>query len=105
RDHAHRLVENFTAVTVSGKYIARRAARMNADHNSMRTRQPRRARIAWNVSRSSVTSRATRAEISAHQRDVALSPVDFAFVRDHAKLAIFGLNARLAGANDVALVP
>ena len=47
---------------------------------------------------------ARRAQVAADQGDVALAAVDLALVGDHAELAILGLNAGFAGADDVALV-
>ena len=47
---------------------------------------------------------AVGAKVAADEGDVALAAVDFAFVSDHAELAVAGLDAGLAGADDVALV-
>ena len=47
---------------------------------------------------------AVGAEVAADQGDVAFAAVDFALVGDHAELAVAGLDAGLAGADDVALV-
>ena len=51
-----------------------------------------------------VAGGATRAQVAAHERDVALAAVDLALVGDHAEFAVLRLEAGFAGANDVALV-
>src|SRR5208337_2365994 len=53
---------------------------------------------------SGVDGGAVGAEVAADEGDVALAAVDFAFVGDHSELAVAGLDAGLAGADDVALV-
>ena len=47
---------------------------------------------------------AVGAEVAANEGDVALATLDLAFVGDHAELAVAGLDAGFAGADDVALV-
>ena len=49
--------------------------------------------------------RTVRTKLPAHQRDVALSAVYLALVRDHAELAVARLNAAFARAHNIALVP
>ena len=48
--------------------------------------------------------RAVDAKIAAHQCDVAFSAVHPAFVGNHAKFAVAGLDAAFTGARDGALV-
>ena len=47
---------------------------------------------------------AVGAEVAADEGDVAFAAVDLALVGDHAELAVAGLDAGFAGADDVALV-
>ena len=47
---------------------------------------------------------AVGAKVAADEGDVALAAVYFAFVGDHAELAVASLDAGLTGADDVALV-
>ena len=54
--------------------------------------------------RAGVDGRTVGAKVAADEGDMALAAIDLAFVGDHAELAVAGLDARLASADDVALV-
>jgi len=103
-DHAHGVVEDFAAVAVGGEDIARRTTRVHPNKNGVRTRRPSGARITGHIGRSLVAGGAAGAEVAADKGDVALAAVNLALVGDHAELAVLGLNAGFAGADNVALV-
>src|SRR5208283_2692108 len=116
-DDTHGLVENFAAAAVGEEDVACGAARVHANEDGMRARRTERNRRGGvgrlravqavgglGLRGTGMDSGALGAEVAADERDVALAAVDLAFVSDHAEFAVAGLDAALAGANDVALV-
>ena len=49
-------------------------------------------------------SRASGAQVSADQRNMAFASIDFALVSDHSELAVTGLNESFASSDNIALV-
>ena len=98
-DDAHGLVEDFAAMTVGGENIAGGAAGVDADENGMRAGGTR-----FGLGCCGGSGVHVGAEVAADERDVALAALDLAFVGDHAEFAVAGLDAGLAGAEDVALI-
>ena len=115
-DHAHGLVEDFAAAAVGGEDVACGAAGVDADQHGMRAGQTLLCRGGGRGSapfgraderigkRAGMEGGAVGAEVAADEGDVAFAAVHFALVGDHAELAVAGLDAGLAGADDVALV-
>jgi len=106
-DHSHGLVEDFAAVAVGGEDVACSAAGVDADEDGVRVGWARRGCVAVRDELGNGTGAcggAVGAKVAADEGDVAFAAVDFAFVGDHAELAVAGLDSGLAGADDVALV-
>ena len=122
-DDAHGLVEDFAAVAVGGEDVAGGAAGVDADEDRMRADGARGGSrgcggaveaIIWSApdgdcagdgsGGTQMEGVAVGAEVAADEGDVAFATLDLALVGDHAELAVAGLDAGFAGADDVALV-
>ena len=103
-DHAHGVVEDFAAVAVGGEDVAGGAAGVDAHQNRVGAWRAGGTGISRNVGGAFVTGGATGTKVATNQGDMTFAAVDLAFVGDHTEFAIFSLNARFSGADDVALV-